>query len=717
MKQNNLKYKIITFLAMYLILATCSLAMSGGTYKTTSDVLDQSGVIQAGGTYKSVNSIAQPGAGVQAGGTYYVQHGFIYTISGSGLVSGPIAIFYGSPTSGIGPFTVYFTDSSLNNPTAWSWNFGDSGTATTQNPSHQYALVAAPTTYTVHLIVSNSIGTSTAIQSNYIYVSTTSEGLAPVLGTAPNLKSFIGLGLSSVFNLEDYNSGGVGTSYSLPVDFLSLGTTHGSHVSELAYGSATTGTNTYEVTNTIGSSSSNGLVKYSSYRIQKLPIVGLTPGSSFDVNVENYTYDSGGLALPPSYGEPAALSISNLSDVTAYWVNDSVVRIVSLQSFTGAVDVDVTASPVIPAGTNQDKERIQVYTNLLTSGTFSTANDTTVWSPMEIPPGRSTIATQQWMQSYTDSAGTQAQGVWKFTFADANGGVKSTPNTAHWISIANGEWYIYRIHLVADTPNNTHLACLYCYTNLPGSGTQTDIVGNVLFGVPTVWTWQEAPLLAHGSSTTGYPQFQFKANGAGSIYVDEIQIINATPELMQARSNTHSHYLYGQFTTGNDTTGWGQELYFGAVSAPSITVNNGLVLNFAGAAPGSSGQEGIKWTANNGVQGPLHAYSFPDNVGHQVGTQLTLSIVSGNFNTLGIVLVAAYGTATAGDQDIDNLIAAAGVGVLVSGNYYAIGEAQYPYAQGQFGLRSDAGGVLEVNNVDVNVDNDDPNFGDATLYP
>src|SRR5208283_4943216 len=122
--------------------------------------------------------------------------------------------------------------------------------------------------------------------------------------------------------------------------------------------------------------------------------------------------------------------------------------------------------------------------------------------------------------------------------------------------------------------NNNHQALLFGYTNYPGSGTQTDIVGNVLFGVPTVWTWQEAPLLAHGSSALGYPQFQFKAGGAGSIHVDEIQIINAVPALMQARSNTHSHYLYGQFTAGNDTTGWGQQAYPGAGSIPTgISVN------------------------------------------------------------------------------------------------------------------------------------------------
>ncbi len=653
------------------------------------------------------------GVNFTLGEPYYFNDVWVLSTA-NGISTTPSAGFYAVPTSGFVPLQVQFTDTSANNPTSWIWSFGDGGTSTTENPSYSYTSAGA---FTVQLIVSNAYGTSTATLSNYIYTISTVE-LPPILSNPPSLKAFIGVGLTTVFNLEDYNSGGLGNSYSLPTDFLSLGTTSGSYESQAIYNAATTGTNTYQISNDVGTSSASGLVKYSTYGIRKLPHVGLTPGSSWDVNLENYTYDTSGIALPLSFGNPTALYISDLSSVTAYWVNNSVIRITSLQSFSGAVDVDVTASPnaTAPFGSDVDVERIQVYPNLLANSTFSTSNDTSTWMP-EIPLGKSTLAAQQWTSSYIDAAGTQAKGIWKFTFTDASSGVKATPVISDWINITNGQWYTFRIRLVADIPNNSHQAFLYGFTNYPESGTQTDIVGNGFFGVPTVWTWQEAPLLAHGSGTTGYPQFQFKAGGAGSIYVDEIQIINAAPALMQARSNTHSHYLYGQFTTGTDTTGWGQELYPGAGSAPEISVDHGLVLNFAGAGVGTTAQEGIKWTANNGVQGPLHAYSFPDNVGHQVGAQLTLSIVSGNFNTLGIVLVAAYGAQTAGDQDIDNLIAAAGVGALVSGNYYAIGEALYPYSQGQFGVRSDAPGVLEINNADVNVDNDDPNFGDATLFP
>jgi hypothetical protein len=543
----------------------------------------------------------------------------------------------------------------------------------------------------------------------------------PSLVNIPSLKLFINQSFDPAFDLSEYNTGGVGANYSIPFSFFTLSTLTGSTVYQAEYGSAAIGVNTYQADNIYGSSTGRNKVKYSTYKIYKLPHVGLTPGSSWDVNVGSYTYNTSGLALPPSFGNPTALTVSNLSYVTAYWVNDSVVRITSLQSFTGAVDVDVTAAPLVPAELDQDKESIYVYSNLLPNSAFSTANDTTAWSPMEIPPGRTVMAEQQWIPNYTDSGGTQANGVWQFTFANASSGVKATPGVSNWINITNGQWYTYRIRLVADTPNNSHQSLLFGYTNYPGIGTQTDIVGNVLFGVPTVWTWQEAPLLAHGSSTTGYPQFQFKAGGAGSIYVDEVQIINATPALLDARSNPQFHYLYGQFTTDNDTTGWGQQLYFGAGNAPAISVNNGLVLNFSGASSGS-GQLGIKWTANNGVQGPNHAYTFPTpNLNYDMNMGLTLSIQSGTFNSLGIVLVAAYGVQTSGQQDIgtppSNLIAAAGVGTLIAGDYYAEGNVINSYYQGQFGLRSDEDGILVVNDVDVATDNDDPNYGDASLYP
>lgn len=71
----------------------------------------------------------------------------------------PIANFtYNNPYGGF----VQFTDQSQNNPTTYSWDFGDgSPTSSQQNPSHTYA---ANNTYTVCLTVTNAGGSDTQCQ-------------------------------------------------------------------------------------------------------------------------------------------------------------------------------------------------------------------------------------------------------------------------------------------------------------------------------------------------------------------------------------------------------------------------------------------------------------------------------------------------------------------------------------------------------------------------
>jgi len=82
----------------------------------------------------------------------------------------PVAEFSGAPTSGYAPLNVSFTDLSTNNPTTWSWDFGDGvGTSTQQNPSYIYN---AEGTYTVTLTVSNAYGNDDEIKTGYINVQT-----------------------------------------------------------------------------------------------------------------------------------------------------------------------------------------------------------------------------------------------------------------------------------------------------------------------------------------------------------------------------------------------------------------------------------------------------------------------------------------------------------------------------------------------------------------
>jgi len=83
------------------------------------------------------------------------------------LETPPVADFVGDPTSGTAPLTVDFTDLSTGNPTSWSWTFGDGGTSTAQNPSHQYTEAG---TYTVSLTATNAYGSDTETKTSYITV-------------------------------------------------------------------------------------------------------------------------------------------------------------------------------------------------------------------------------------------------------------------------------------------------------------------------------------------------------------------------------------------------------------------------------------------------------------------------------------------------------------------------------------------------------------------
>jgi len=87
------------------------------------------------------------------------------SVFASAQVTTPSAEFTGNQTSGIESFTVSFTDTSTNNPTAWAWDFGDESTSVERNPSHTYTSAG---TYTVKLTVANSEGCNTNIKTDHI---------------------------------------------------------------------------------------------------------------------------------------------------------------------------------------------------------------------------------------------------------------------------------------------------------------------------------------------------------------------------------------------------------------------------------------------------------------------------------------------------------------------------------------------------------------------
>lgn len=82
----------------------------------------------------------------------------------------PVAAFSGTPTSGVAPLTVTFTDTSTNSPTSYLWDFGDgdSTNSTVASPVHTYT---AAGTYSVNLTVANAGGSDYELKADYILAS------------------------------------------------------------------------------------------------------------------------------------------------------------------------------------------------------------------------------------------------------------------------------------------------------------------------------------------------------------------------------------------------------------------------------------------------------------------------------------------------------------------------------------------------------------------
>jgi PKD repeat protein len=92
-------------------------------------------------------------------------------VDGGGACAGVSASFSGTPTNGVAPLAVTFTDTSTGTITNRFWDFGDSNTTnfTVQtSPVHTYGAGV----YTVTLVVSGPAGVSTNIQLNAITVLT-----------------------------------------------------------------------------------------------------------------------------------------------------------------------------------------------------------------------------------------------------------------------------------------------------------------------------------------------------------------------------------------------------------------------------------------------------------------------------------------------------------------------------------------------------------------
>ena len=100
----------------------------------------------------------------------------------------PVAAFTATPVTGSAPLTVQFTDQSTGSSLNYSWDFNNDGTAdsTQKNPIYIYNTAG---TYTVKLIVTNSVGSNSLTRTNYITVNIPAPvanfTATPISGTVP----------------------------------------------------------------------------------------------------------------------------------------------------------------------------------------------------------------------------------------------------------------------------------------------------------------------------------------------------------------------------------------------------------------------------------------------------------------------------------------------------------------------------------------------------
>lgn len=125
----------------------------------------------------------------------------------------PTAGFVGSPTSGLPPLAVTFTDLSADSVNTWSWTFGDGSTSNVQNPAHQYQNSG---TYTVGLTVSGPGGSDSEIRTDYIVVSdlppTADFSGDPTSGSFPLIVNFTDLTAGAVTEWKWYFGDGITSS-------------------------------------------------------------------------------------------------------------------------------------------------------------------------------------------------------------------------------------------------------------------------------------------------------------------------------------------------------------------------------------------------------------------------------------------------------------------------------------------------------------------------
>lgn len=136
-----------------------------------------------------------------------------YDIYTGTVSNNPAASFFVSPTSGITPLEVSFTDKSTGLFSSWKWDFGDGTSSIEKNPVHIYSEAGK---YTVNLTVSNGKDTSSTaidiIAEEAIAPPIANFGTNITSGYVPFSVQFTDRSINATSKVWDFNNDGVADS-------------------------------------------------------------------------------------------------------------------------------------------------------------------------------------------------------------------------------------------------------------------------------------------------------------------------------------------------------------------------------------------------------------------------------------------------------------------------------------------------------------------------
>lgn len=546
----------------------------------------------------------------------------------------------------------------------------------------------------------------------------------PEAGNLPDVKLFKDTGLSNAYALKDYNTKGEASSYAIVQNFLNKASLSESTVTQNTYSLATIGVNKFTLTNVYGTYTAATKVKYSTYKIKKLPWISLRPNQTEVFNMSDYCSKLSGPVLAPTFGNISSLLVSDTTKLQVRWINSAKIEITATSRFTTAEFIQIIAAPAISPTetyTDWDTELLWVYPDLLSSGTFSTSNSLTEQFGVEGISGLN-LPTISHVASADDYEGTTLSGVVRVQLNNAATGVKLTPKVASMIQGTQNQWYVARMRLCSNNIGNSAETHLFNFRGMIPADSHIDVGGNILFGVPSTWYWLEVPIYSNGTGLV-YPQIIFKGSTSTTvIFLQSVQLFKATPTLM---STTRSKHLIDFAYKSSDSLemlnlGWSTtEPFSGDINnrCGFEIHDNNVHLNFAGAGSGAN-LKGSKLTAKLPTG---EIYTPLSTGGVEVGVRADVRVDSGTFNTYdSIFMLACYGVKSNMSYDFwspgGQIIVSAEFGKITDGYHYVVGPGRNRYHQFQYSVKNDKSGLLEMREVDFMRDGDDPYFGVGAYF-